>query len=305
MASVVATRCRKVTVVPRLSFLPTILRETLSRRSLPREPEPDLVMESDEQVAAYSHAGRVDGVMSASYLFHSAGISDAIRGCDTVVDLACGPATQLAQVAALNPDIQFHGVDLSPTMLDSARTHIAQAGLSNVRLSQGDITRLDFIADASVDAVTSTMALHHLPTLGHLERCFAEISRILKPGGALYLVDFGRLKSLYSVLFFAYMNADAQPHIFSLDYERSLRAAFEFGELKSTAKAFLPSHAKVYATFVTPMLTLIRTPARDLDPAFREKIRGMRAALPRRYRADLDDMRLFFRLNGLTTDPFR
>jgi ubiquinone/menaquinone biosynthesis C-methylase UbiE len=291
--------------VPRIAFLPTILRETLSRRSLPREPEPDLVMESDEQVEAYSRAGRIDGVMSASYLFHAAGISEVVHGCATVVDLACGPATQLAQVASLNPAIQFHGVDLSPTMLDSARAHVAGQGLTNVRFTHGDITKLDFLADASVDAVTSTMALHHLPTLGHLERCFAEIARVLKPGGAVYLVDFGRLKSLYSVLFFAYMNADAQPHIFSLDYERSLRAAFEFDDLKATAKTYLPDHVRVYSTFLTPMLTLIRTPSKTLDPAFRARLRAMRQALPRRYRADLDDMRLFFRLKGLSSDPFR
>lgn len=291
--------------MPRLSFLPTIFRETLSRRSLPREPEPDLVMESEEQVAAYTLAGRIDGVMSASYLFHSAGISDAVRGCRMVIDLACGPATQLAQVAALNPDIDFHGVDLSPTMLDSAQKHVSTESLSNVRFTQGDITRLDFLADRSVDAVTSTMALHHLPTQGHLERCFAEIARVLRPDGAVYLVDFARLKSLYSVLFFAYMNADAQPHIFSLDYERSLRAAFEYDDLKSTAARFLPKHVNVYSTFLTPMLTLIRTPSRGTDPSLRTRVRDMRSALPRRYRADLDDLRLFFRLNGLADDPFR
>jgi hypothetical protein len=31
----------------------------------------------------------------------------------------------------------------------------------------------------------------------------------------------------------------------------------------------------------------------------------MRRALPRRYRADLDDLRLFFKLGGLPSDPFR
>jgi hypothetical protein len=107
------------------------------------------------------------------------------------------------------------------------------------------------------------------------------------------------------VLFFSYMNADAQPHIFSLDYERSLRAAFEYDDLEATAKAFLPKQVRVYSTFITPMLTIIRTPGQPLDPAFRERVRGMRRALPRRYRADLDDMRLFFRLKGLASDSFR
>ena len=290
--------------MPRLSFLPTILRETFVARTLPREPEPDLVMEDDEQVASYSFAGRIDGVMSASYLYHSASVSATIAGCAEVVDLGCGPATQLAQIAELNPGIRFHGVDLSPTMLGSARAHVAELGLTNVRFTQGDITKVDFIADQSVDAVISTMALHHLPTMDHLLACFEEISRIVKPGGAVYLADFGRLKSLHSVLFFAYMNAKAQPHIFSLDYERSLRAAFELADFE-TASTRLPPQVGVHATWLLPMLTLLRTPARALDEGIRVRVKAMRKALPRRYRADLDDIRLFFRLNGMTSDPFR
>jgi len=290
--------------MPRLSFLPTILRETLSERTLPREPEPDLVMEDDEQVASYAHAGRIDGVMSASYLFHSANISATIHGCSNVVDLACGPATQLAQVAALNPDVQFCGIDLSPSMLDSARAHVASLGLKNVRFMQGDITKID-VESASADGVLSTMALHHLPTKEHLHACFSEIGRILRPGGAVYLTDFTRLKSLRSVLFFAYMNAKAQPHLFSLDYERSLRAAFELSDFQDAAKARLPDDVKVYSTFLIPILTSIRTPERMLDPKLKRELKAMRASLPRRYRADLDDMRLFFKLNGHKSDPFR
>ena len=66
--------------MPRFGILPVILRELLVERTLPREPEPDLVMADMDQVAAYAHAGRIDGVMSAAYLFHSARISQVIQG---------------------------------------------------------------------------------------------------------------------------------------------------------------------------------------------------------------------------------
>ena len=290
--------------MPRLSFLPTIVREVLAREPRPREPEPDLVMESAEQVDSYALAGRIDGVMSASYLFHSAAVSETVKGCREVVDLGCGPATQLAQIAQLNPDIRFHGVDLSPTMLASAQAHVESLGLRNVRFSQGDITDVGFIADRSVDGLISTMALHHLPTVDHLEACFAEVARMLKPGGAVYLADFGRLRSLKSVLFFAYMNAKAQPHIFSLDYERSLRAAFTLADFQATAASKLPPQARVYSTFLVPMLTLVKSESKVLDRELKSRLKAMRAALPARYRADLDDMRLFFRLNGLVTNAF-
>lgn len=291
--------------MPKLAFAPIIAREILGKRTLPREPEPDLVMQDEEQVKSYAHAGRIDGVMSAAYLFHSGHASLVIHGAKKVIDLGCGPATQLAQIASLNPESEFTGVDLSQTMLDSARKHVAACGLSNVGFSHGDITKLAQFADQSVDAVISTMVLHHLPTHDHLAACFREISRVLKPGGAIYLTDFGRLKSLKSVITFAYMNAEQQPHIFSLDYERSLRAAFLKEDFFAAANKYLPSTVRSYSTAIVPLLVIMRTEPRTITQQTAAKLATLRKALPRRYRADLEDMRLFFRQGGLKGDPFK
>jgi len=291
--------------MPRLVLLPIIARELFAKRSLPREPEPDLVMQDEEQVRAYSLAGRIDGVMSAAYLFHSGQASSVIRGAGRVIDLGCGPATQLAQIAALNPDSEFVGIDLSPTMLDSARAHVTACGLQNVGFSQGDITRLSQFEDRSADAVISTMTLHHLPTREHLSACFREIARVLKPGGAIYLTDFGRLKSLHSVIRFAYMNADKQPHVFSLDYERSLRAAFLYQDFVEAARHCLPASVRAYSTFIAPLLVILRTPPRPLPQEVVAQLDSLRKGLPNRYRRDFAELRLFFRLGGLAPDPFR
>jgi arsenite methyltransferase len=291
--------------MPKLAFVPIILRELLCKRTLPREPEPDLVMADEQQVKAYSLAGRIDGVMSAAYIFHSAHASSVIRGSRRIVDLGCGPATQLAQIASFNSDSEFIGIDLSSTMLDSAREHIKSCGLHNVSFSQGDITNLSHLDDQSVDAVISTMALHHLPTEEHLSACFREISRVLKPGGAVYLTDFCRLKSLKSVLPFAYMNADRQPHIFSLDYERSLRAAFLHEDFVDNAGKHLPGSVNVYSTFLVPLLAVIRTAPREITSDLGLKLKQFRKDLPLRYRRDLDDLRLFFKHGGLAGDPFK
>src|SRR5204863_5016089 len=101
------------------------LREAMTRERSARAPEPDLVMDDPDKVTAYTRAGREDGVMAPVYLFHCAQICDVIRPGDTVVDLGCGPATQLAMVARLNPEVRFTGIDLSDEMLDRARAHVA------------------------------------------------------------------------------------------------------------------------------------------------------------------------------------
>jgi SAM-dependent methyltransferase len=169
---------------------------------------------------------------------------------------------------------------------------------------EGDATRLEGLADQAFDAVISTMALHHLPTHGHLHSCFAQIRRVLRPGGAVYLTDFGRLKSLKSVIFFAYMNRQYQPHLFSLDYERSLRAAFTCEDFSQAAKAELPADVQLTSTFKVPFLVILKTPDRGLDEPIRAAIERISSALLPRYRRDLNDMRMFFRLGGLRNDPF-
>lgn len=262
-------------------------------------------MDHADQVAAYSIAGRIDGVMAAAYLFHSARISMVISGCPTALDLGCGPCTQLGQIAELNPKVSFTGVDLSGPMIEDGRAHISQLGLTNVKLAHGDITRLSTIADHSMDAVISTMALHHLPTDAQLRFCFREIKRVLKPGGAIYVADFARLKSLKSVISLAYMNRAYQPHLFSLDYERSLRAAFLFDELKTYTAEEISSDLDVVGTFLVPLLVIIKTADRPASEQLRHRLKSMRANLPRRYRSDLDDLRRFFAWGGLPGDPFR
>jgi len=291
--------------MPGPSLIPVLIREVVSERTLPREPEPDLVMTDEEQVKSYAHAGRIDGVMSSAYLFHSARVSQVMQGCKEVVDLGCGPATQLIQVAELNPQISFHGIDLSDTMLRRARDYAEERGVSNVRFSKGDITKLDMLADASVDGVMTTMVLHHLPTLEHLRSCFREVARVLRPNGSVYLTDFGRLKSLKSVIYFAYINAKHQPHLFTLDYERSLRAAFTVEDFRAVSRDTLPSTVSMYTTFLVPMLTLLKTADKPLPAETVTRLKTLRAALPPKYRADLDQIRTFFRFGKLENDPFR
>ena len=289
--------------MPSLPVLKTLARELVSRERSPRRTEPDLVMDDPEKVAAYTRAGREDGVMAPVYLFHCAQVCEVIRPGDTVVDLGCGPATQLAMVARLNPDVRFVGVDLSEEMLERARAYGAEQGLGNVAFQQADVTDLGFLGDASVDAVFSTVALHHLPDVDHLERTFAEVARVLRPGGGLYLVDFGHLKSEKSIEYFAYQYSDRQPDLFTLDYLYSLRAAFPLADFQRLTDRHLAGRARGYSTFLMPFMVVVKSPPRagEVPQGVRAGLAALRAALPSYHRTDLQDLRTFFRLGGLAS----
>lgn len=286
--------------MPSPQLIQSVVRELLTRERAPRIPEPDLVMDDPENVAAYVEAGREHAVMAPVYLFHCANICEVIRPGDTVVDLACGPANQLAMVARLNPETNFIGVDLSPPMLEQAQELITRQGLTNVTFRLGDITNLDTFATGSVDAVVSTMALHHLPTLELLCATYAEVARILKPGGGVYMVDFGHLKAQRSIDYFGNQYADRQPALFTEDYINSLHAAFYLDDFRKAVKP-LEGTARLYSTIALPFMVALKSATRrTTDATLTAQLQKMKADLPEWHRADFADLIRHFRLNGMS-----
>jgi ubiquinone/menaquinone biosynthesis C-methylase UbiE len=74
---------------------------------------------------------------------------------------------------------------MTDAMVERARQSAEAAGLSQVEVRKGDATALP-ISDASIDVVSSNGVLNLVP---EKERGFAEIVRVLRPGGRLHLAD--------------------------------------------------------------------------------------------------------------------
>ncbi len=75
-------------------------------------------------------------------------------------------------------------------------------------------------------------------------------------GGGLYLADFGRLKLLESVRFFAHMHEASLPSEVVQDYEYSLRAAFSTKEYQKLIQEELNGQANFYQTFLAPFMVM-------------------------------------------------
>ncbi len=284
-------------VLPRVSLLPVFVQEFFSKAGVEREPEPE-VMDDIDHVEAFTHGGRMDGPLSAMYLFNSSRISQVIQGCKTVIDLGCGPATQLAQVAELNPHVRFIGVDLSAPMLSEAEAYIKDRGLKNIDLVEDDVTRLDKFSGRKVDGMISTFSFHHLPTRDDLSACFKSIRRVLNQNAALYLTDFGRLKRHQSMEYFAYMNEARQPKPLTIDALRSLKAAFALSDYQALCADFF-ANATTFSTFRVPFMVVIKTADKPPPPGLKTRLADMRQALAGNVRKDLDELSFFFWMGGL------
>ncbi len=105
---------------------------------------------------------------------------------ETVLDIGCGAGMDLLVAARrTGPGGRAIGIDMTESMRDRARASAAAAGLANVEVHAADATALP-LPDASVDAVISNGVLNLVP---EKERAFAEIRRVLRPGGRLQLGD--------------------------------------------------------------------------------------------------------------------
>ena len=104
-----------------------------------------------------------------------------------VLDVGCGTGTLAIALKARVGAGKVCGIDPSPEMIEVAKKKAAKAGAdTDFRLAT--IEELPF-SDDSFDIVTSTLMLHHLPREVKRQG-FAQIRRILKPGGRFTAADF-------------------------------------------------------------------------------------------------------------------
>ncbi|MFI0406724.1 class I SAM-dependent methyltransferase [Actinomadura sp. 3N508] len=101
----------------------------------------------------------------------------------TVLDVGAGTGRLLLLLTRRRSDLELFGVDISPEMVRVAARNVQY---SDIVIEQGDIERLPY-ADDSVDFVISTLSMHHWESV---RTAVAELARVLRPGGDLWIYDF-------------------------------------------------------------------------------------------------------------------
>ncbi|MDE6080763.1 MAG: bifunctional demethylmenaquinone methyltransferase/2-methoxy-6-polyprenyl-1,4-benzoquinol methylase UbiE, partial [Muribaculaceae bacterium] len=109
-----------------------------------------------------------------------------------ILDVATGTADLAIKLALeLHPE-QVTGIDLSEGMVELGRRKVTERGLSDkVTLTTGDCLALPF-ADNSFDCVTVAYGVRNFE---HLDRGYAEMFRVLKPGGMICVIELSTPQS--------------------------------------------------------------------------------------------------------------
>jgi demethylmenaquinone methyltransferase/2-methoxy-6-polyprenyl-1,4-benzoquinol methylase len=115
----------------------------------------------------------------------SAERADLSQG-DSALDVCCGTGDLALELARwVGPSGSVIGCDFSEPMLEVARSKAAERGLGWVRFENADALQLPY-ADRSFDAVTVGFGVRNL---ADLDRGLAEMTRVLRPGGRLVILE--------------------------------------------------------------------------------------------------------------------
>jgi arsenite methyltransferase len=105
---------------------------------------------------------------------------------DTVVDLGSGAGNDcFVARAVVGESGKVIGIDMTEAMINKARENAEKLGFNNIEFRLGEIEKLPMAANRA-DVVVSNCVLNLVPDK---RKAFAEICRVLKPGGHFSISD--------------------------------------------------------------------------------------------------------------------
>lgn len=111
----------------------------------------------------------------------------------TILDVGCGTCNHSIRLAKRG--FYCTAVDFSEKILKKARLNVEKRGLeTRITIKQEDITSLSF-KDEKFDYILCWGVLMHIPDL---EKALSEVSRVLKPNGAI-IISEGNMYSIQSL----------------------------------------------------------------------------------------------------------
>ena len=203
-------------------------------------------------------AGAVNAHAARSAARHAAFLVPYLKPGMRILDVGCGPGSITCDFAELIPDGHVTGVDLSPAVIETARSAARDRGVSNTIFEVGNVLKGLGYADESFDLVFCHQLLNHL---SDPVAAIREMRRTCKATGIVALRE-GIMHVWYP----------DDPRLLEMDkvLAKVMRAG---GAAMPGAGRHLPAWAKE-AGFDPDMITLTVNGAPNVGKSTRQRMRG-------------------------------
>lgn len=105
-----------------------------------------------------------------------------------ICDLGAGTGNYISRLHQIIPDASYYHIDIDGRMIESARRKYQAIGLSDVKIVHEKVHNVRFPSD-TFDVILCVNALYAFTPQAQV---LANMRAWLKPGGKLFLIDFGR-----------------------------------------------------------------------------------------------------------------
>ena len=126
-----------------------------------------------------------------------------------ILEMGCGTGRNLIKAARVYPECRLYGIDISGAMLASAQRSRDQSDVSTrIALAKGDATCFEPAAPFGLERFDRIYFSYTVSMMPNWLDALEHAASLVKPGGALSVVDFGqqdRLPSWFRSLLFAWL----------------------------------------------------------------------------------------------------
>lgn len=120
---------------------------------------------------------------------------------ERIVDIGCGTGTFAIALKQAAPESMVLGVDPDPAVLEIARAKakVAEAEIQWFEAMGDELDGIDALRQC--DKIVSSLVLHQCP-MDVKKAIAAQMFRLLRPGGTLFIADYGEQRSLLMRMLF-------------------------------------------------------------------------------------------------------